>query len=264
MFLATWALSVPGVPDLRFRVRANPAPAPMIQTPAPAPTLPPATPTLAPTVPPTPLPQPTLTPTLQPTATPPPTSTPPPPEPTPVRQFLAVHRPQHLDAIHGSPQVVVAGSTLPWSFVEIIYASGAEVERDLRVQADGGGDFSATVPLAEGVNVLEVVSYHGASAQQERQFLQLRYAPMAPTLELIIDEPANGEIVPHRVLTIVGQTDPDAQVVLNDIVPAHPDDEGRWQATIFLQRGPNEIHVTSSLADETIQTNITVVYEPEQ
>ena len=158
--------------------------------------------------------------------------------------------------------MVVSGSTLPFSFVEIIYASGAQAERDLSVQADGSGDFSATVPLGEGINVVEIVSYHGASTQQERQFLQLTYAPAPSTLELTIAEPEDGTTVSNRVLTIVGNTAPDAQVVLNNIIPAHPDDNGRWEATIFLQRGENEIHVTASLGGETVQAAIVVSYDP--
>lgn len=179
-------------------------------------------------------------------------------------QFLNLRHPQNLDAIHGDPEVAVSGSTLPFSFVEIIYASGAQAERDLRVQADGNGDFSATVPLAEGINVVEIVSYHGASTQQERQFLQLSYAPTASTLELAIAEPEDGATVSNRVLTIVGHTAPDARVVLNNIIPAHPDDDGRWEATIFLQRGENEIHATASLGDESVQSGIVVTYDPGQ
>ncbi len=264
VFLAAWALSVPGVPDLSFQGRAKPEPMPTLPPTPPAPTPPPATPTLMPTPTPTLLPAPTPTPTPQPTATPIPTATPPPPPPTPESQFLTVHDPQHLDAIYGPPQVSVSGSTLPWSLVEIIYASGAQTERDMRVQADGSGDFSAIVPLAEGINVIEVISYHGASAEQIRQFLQLGYKPTEATLELVITEPADGTTVATRVLTIVGATAPDAQVVLNDIIPAHPDDEGRWEATIFLQRGSNEIHATASLEDETVQATITVTYDPGQ
>ena len=174
-----------------------------------------------------------------------------------------MHHPKNLDTIYGPPQVTVSVSTLPWSFVEISYASGGRDDRYMTAQADGSGEFSTTVPLATGVNVIEIVSRHGASAQQERRFLQLRYAPAPSTLDLTITEPTDGDIVPHDVLTIVGYTAPDAQVVLNSII-LDPDETGRWEATIFLQPGENEIHAMASLENETAQTTIAVTYEPEQ
>ncbi|MCE2502369.1 MAG: hypothetical protein J4G13_16175, partial [Dehalococcoidia bacterium] len=213
---------------------------------------------------PTPVPAPTPTAIPAPTPTPIPTATPPLPTPTPALQFLDVDQPENLDTIHGPPWVDVSGSTLPWSFVEITYASGAQAERDLRVQADGSGDFSTQVPLAGGINVVEITSYHGASDQQARQFLQLHYTGTATPLELVIIEPEDGATIPNRVLTLVGKTAPDAQVVINDIIPAHPDEEGRWEATMFLQRGLNEIRVTATLESQTANATINIEYEPDQ
>ncbi len=148
--------------------------------------------------------------------------------------------------------------------MEITYASGAQAERDLRVQADGSGDFSTQVPLAGGINVVEITSYHGASDQQARQFLQLHYTGTATPLELVIIEPEDGATIRNRVLTLVGKTAPNAQVVINDIIPAHPDEEGRWEATMFLQRGLNEIRVTATLESQTANATINIEYEPDQ
>ena len=182
----------------------------------------------------------------------------------PARQFLDVTHPANLDQIHGRPQVDVVGSTLPWSFVEIKYTSEDQEERYLSVQADDEGAFSASVPLAERTNVLEITSYHGTSDQQARRFLQLSYFRTAAPLELVIIEPASGATLPYRVLTVIGKTAPNAEVVINDRIHAHPDDEGRWEARMFLQRGTNQIRVIAMLESQTASVTINVEYEPDQ
>ena len=148
--------------------------------------------------------------------------------------------------------------------MEVNYSSEAQDERALRVQADGSGEFSAQVPLANGNNVLEVISYHGASDQQERQSLLLHYSEAPLPLELRVTEPEDGATVSHRELTVIGTTAPDALVVINGIIPAHPDDEGKWQAAMFLQRGLNEIQITATLESQTANATINIEYEPDQ
>ena len=191
-----------------------------------------------------------------------PTTTPPPP-PTPRPLFLQVDRPQNLDVVRGLPEVAVSGSTLPGSVMEIVYSS-KDGERGFTLQPDGNGDFSETVPLAEGTNVVEIVSRHGASTQPVRQFLQLTYDPTPPALSLDVWEPEDGATVSHRLLTVVGETAPDAQVVINDTFLVRPDEEGRWEATMSLQRGPNEIRITATLESQTVNATINIEYEPGQ
>ena len=156
----------------------------------------------------------------------------------------------------------MSGYTLPRSFVVITYVDKFQNESDLQVQADGNGDFSALVPLIGGTNVLEITGY-GTSGQQARQFLQLDYSGTETPLELVIIEPEDGT-VPHQELTVIGTTAPDALVVINDIIPAHPDEEGRWEATMFLQRGLNEIRITATLESQTASATINIEYEPGQ
>ena len=239
VFLAAWALTLPGVPEVPFESRA-PKPLP---TPTVVPTVPPPTPTQIPV--------------------PTPTATPPPPTPTPVLQFLNVDHPENLAEIHGPPEANVYGSTLPRSFVVITYVDETGNERNHQVQADGNGDFSAVAPLVVGTNVLEITGYHGDSGQQARQFLQLTYDPVPVTLHLDVTEPRDGATVANEVQTVVGTTLPDARVILNDIIPAKPPDEnGRWEADIVLQPGSNEIQVTASRGEERLEATITVTYEP--
>ena len=168
-----------------------------------------------------------------------------------------------MATIYGTPVTVVSGSTLPWSIVELIYSSSAFPERDVRVQADANGNYAGMVPLAEGINVIEVIGYHGSSSQQQRQFLQVNYEGSQGELTLTITDPPDGSTVSARLLTIAGVTAPDAEVVINDLIPALPDPTGRWAANLLLRPGDNIIRVVASRGDEATEAVVTVAYEPD-
>ena len=264
LFLALWLSNLPGLPAVPYRaVRPQPTIAPtqvpptpvvVIATPTPSPT-----PSPTPTVPPTP----TTVPTPVPTATPRPTATRPPPTPTPRPHFLQVHEPADMAIIYGPPVTVVSGSTLPWSIVELIYSSSAFPERDVRVQADAAGNYAGTVPLYEGINVIEVIGYHGSSSQQQRQFLQVNYEGSQAGLTLTITDPPDGSTVTNRLLTVTGFVAPDAEVVVSGLIPASPDPTGQWVANLLLQPGVNAIRVVASRGEETTEAAITVTYQPD-
>lgn len=145
--------------------------------------------------------------------------------------------------------------------MEIAHSS-KDGERNFTLQADRNGDFSETLPLAEGINVVEIISHHGASAQQIRQFLQLTYDPTPLELFLTVTEPQDGATVANAEQTLVGKTLPGARVVINDIIPARPDEAGRWEAAMLLQSGPNEIRITATLENQTANVTINIEYEP--
>ncbi len=158
---------------------------------------------------------------------------------------------------------VVSGSTLPWSIVEFIYASSAFPERDVSVQADAVGNYAGTVPLSEGINVIEVIGYHGSSSRQQRQFLQVNYVGSQEELTLTITDPPDGSTVSNRRLTITGITAPDAEVVINDLIPALTDPAGQWEANVLLQPGVNTIRVVASRGDESTAAVVTVTHQPD-
>lgn len=270
VFLAVWVFTLPDGPETPFAARPEPTPTPAavgptrpVSTPLP----PSPTPTRRPTPTPTPaLPTPTPTPLPTPTPTPtPPMITRPPPTPTPEPSapFLQVRRPVNLAVVRGRPSIEVSGSTLPWSIVEILYIGQGRSEQDFRVQADSGGDFAATVPLSDGVNVIEVIGYHSASTEQARHFLQITYDPRPLPLEVIITEPERDATVTSQVLTVGGRSVPEARIVINDLIPARPDESGHWQAEIVLQPGANEIRATASRGEETVVATIIVTYAPD-
>lgn len=261
LFGALWLSNLPSAPTVPYRA---PRPQPTV-TPT---TVPPvtvvvtATPTPTSTPTPTPLPTPTREPTPVPTATPLPTPTPPQPTATPRPHFLEVHHTTDEEPIYGPPEIVITGSTLPWSIVEFIYSSADMPERDIRVRADVAGSYAGTVPLSEGTNVIEVIGYHGTSSGQARRFLQVDYAGLYPPLDLSILEPTDGFVTTDRVLTISGSGAAGAEVVINDLVAALPDAAGRWSANVLLQPGANTIRVVASRGDEALEATITVTFQP--
>ncbi len=264
LFLALWLSNLPGLPAVPYRAeRPQPTLTPTPVPPTPVVVI--ATPTTSPTPSPTPtvVPTPTTAPTPIPTATPSPTPTRPQPTPTPRPHFLEVHEPADMAIIYGPPMTVVSGSTLPWSIVELIYASSAFPDRDVRVQADAAGNYAATVPLYEGINVIEVIGYHGSSSQQQRQFLQVNYEGSQAELTLTITDPTDGSTVGNRRLTVTGFTAPDAEVVVSGLIPALPDPTGQWVADLLLQPGVNAIRVVASRGEDAIEAAITVTYQPD-
>ena len=261
LFLALWLSNLPGLPTVPYREERPQPTATPTQFP-PTPVVITATPTLTPTPSPTAAPTPTVPPTPVPTPTPRPTPTRPQPTATPRPHFLDVHDPPDMATIYGPPVIVVSGSTLPWSIVEFIYSSSAFPERDVRVQADAAGHYAGPVPLSTGVNVIEVIGYHGSSSQQQRRFLQVNYAGSQEELILTVLEPRNRSTVGSRVLTVSGFTAPDAEVVVNDLIPALPDPNGEWKANLLLQPGLNIIRVVASRGAEMTEQTITVTFQP--
>ncbi len=261
LFLALWLSNLPGLPAVPYRAeRPQPTATPIPALPTPVVVT--ATPTVTPTPTPTARPTPTPPPTPVPTPTPRPTPTRPQPTPTPRPHFLEVHEPADMSTIYGPPVTVVSGSTLPWSIVEFIYVSSEFPERDVRIQADAAGNYAGTVPLSEGTNVIEVIGYHGSSSRQQRQFLQVNYVGSQEELTLTITEPPDGSAVSNRRLAITGITAPDAEVVINDLIPALPDPTGQWIANVLLQPGANTIRVVASRGDEATEAVVTVTYQP--
>ena len=175
---------------------------------------------------------------------------------------MVVHHPENLAVIRDAPEVDVFGTTLPGSILEMTYDNPEHTEQVVTVRADREGNFIATIPLAEGFNVIEVISHHSASPEPQRRSLQLTYDSAPLRLFLTITQPEEDATVSERVLNLSGETLPGALVVVNDIIPATLDSEGRWEASILLRRGVNEINVRASHIRNVETASITVTYEP--
>lgn len=230
---------------------ATPTPTPTA-TPTPIPTpLPTATPTPVPTATPRPTPRPTPTPTPRPTATPLPTSTPTPaptPDPLPV---LEIQSPADRSVVR-EDTVTVQGVT---SF-------GASVSIRGRAVASGeGGRFQLTVPVAPGVNALEVIAID-ADGNRRSRTLTITFLPPEPFF-LTVTEPRDA-VVFERSIRLWGRTAATASVAVNGI--AIPVDEfGIFSTIVTLRQGSNNIRViaTSSQGNVLQETlNITLIQVP--
>ena len=171
-----------------------------------------------------------------------------------------MHYPANLDVIRGQPEIDLFGTTLPRSILEVTYESREDMERSIILRADSEGHFIATIPLAEGFNVVEVISNNSASPVAKHQLLQLIYDSTPLTLFLDVTAPEDGSIVSDQVLTVSGETLPGAQVVVNEIIPAPTDNTGRWQANIVLRPGANEITVRAVFEGNEEERVITVTH----
>lgn len=184
----------------------------------------------------------------------------------PATLFLQVHQPSNT-AVVSEPAVRVSASTLPWLITEISYSSSAQPDQHFIEQADASGNFITTVPLAEGVNVIEFTTYHGASDQTVRRFLAVTYKPAPVTdpapLFLNISGPADGAAVTDPILVVSGATTPNARVVLQDIIPVETDELGQWQASIVLEPGKNQINAQALRGAEKVEAAISVTYDPD-
>ena len=221
----------------------------------------PPTPTPVPTPTPTPTPDPTPTATPEPTATPVPTPTPEPtptptpePEPTPDIPFFLDLRQPEFNSTVPRDSVTVVGFTKPGTLVEV---------NGTRAVANLAGRFEKDVPLAPGVNVIEVIANDGEGGQL-REFRPVIYAPPTPTpFFLLVTEPANLTIVASQPIRIAGRTRPGTLITVQGVaVPV--DGLGQFATLVRLEPGPNIIAVIARSTDgQSLSSNVSVIFSPQ-
>ncbi len=220
----------------------------------------PPTPTPVPTpTPPTPTPEPTPTATPEPTATPVPTPTPEPtptptPEPTPEIPFFLDLRQPDFNRTVSRDSVIVVGFTKPGTLVEV---------NGRRAVANAAGRFEKEVPLAPGVNIIEVIASDGEGGQL-REFRPVIYAPPTPApFFLLVTEPANLTIVASQPIRIAGRTRPGTLITVQGVAVAL-DELGQFATLVQLQPGPNIIDVIARSTDgQSLSSTVSVIYTPQ-
>lgn len=236
------AVPSPGAPG----TTSNPK-TPSTPTPSPSPTRdsftvseakPADTPILVATATSTPIPEPTATST-------------PIPEPTPDRFGLRLLSPQNGAAVEINA-VRVLGLTRPDSVVEV---------NGNPVSISAAGLFQHDLLLVEGGNLIEVIATHLSGKTDSRQRAVFFLSPTAG-IPLGIFYPADGQLVTHPTVQVLGGTSQDAVVGINGI-PVAVNDLGIFSTTVLLQEGSNLIEVMAV----DIQQNVTfktaaVFYEP--
>lgn len=237
---------------------ATPVPTPtpvVVPTPAPTPApLPTATP--APTVSPTATPVPTPTPTPAPTATPTPTPTVV-PSPTPDSPCGEGQLPALIVESPPDRSIVRVESVT----IQGVTSVGASVSvRGRAVAAGEGGRFKLSVPLAPGVNVLDIFAINPDGCRTG-ETLTVTYLPQEPFFLTITQPDEQDRLVTTSSIRLWGRTASDATVAVNGI--AIPVDQlGIFSTTITLQVGQNAINViaTNPMGD-TLERTIEVIFE---
>lgn len=226
----------------------TPTPAPTPEpTVTPIPTLTPAptpTPTLAPT--PTPTPTPTVTPVPEPTPTPGPT-----PTSTPAPPILIIESPLDRSIIR-EESVTIQGIT----------SLGASVSvRGRAVAAGEEGRFRLSVPLAPGVNNLDIFAIN-PGGQRQGKTLTVTYLPLEPFFLTITQPDEQDREVTQPTIRLWGRTASDATVAVNGIsIPV--DQLGIFSTTISLRPGPNAIRVVAtSMGGDVLQETLEITFEP--
>ena len=236
----------------------TPVPAP---TPTPMPTATPApTPTATPAPTPTPTPEPTPTPTPAPTATPVPTPTPTPtptatPAPTPIP--TADPNIPHLNIESPLDRSIIREESVT---IQGVTSLGASVSvRGRAVAAGEEGRFRLNVPLAPGVNVLEVFAIN-PDGQRQGRTLTVTYLPLEPFFLTITQPDVQDRTVNQSSIRLWGRTASDATVAVNGI--AIPVDQlGIFSTTVSLGPGRNSIVVVAtSMTGDVLRETLIVTY----
>lgn len=195
---------------------------------------------------------PTPTSTLSPTGSPPLAFTPEPTDEPAKRLALDIRAPRDGSTVR-TDAVVVHGVTLPGAMVDI-EGVAAEVGQD--------GRFQAEIPLAPGINTLQVVATDSEGGS-ETVLLNITSLALPPQpFLLIVTEPEDQSIVSEESIRLSGRTGPEAITSVNG-VSVSVDELGFFFTVVQLEPGPNIIDVVATNDDgRVLSTVLALIYRP--
>ena len=164
--------------------------------------------------------------------------------------FLTVTQPAN-ESIINADRVEVIGITAPGAVVSV---NGNPME------VDGEGNFTMTVVLEEGPNLVEVIA-SDVQGNQESHPLVLIYVPgeMAETgLFLTVTQPVDNSTTNSGKVEVKGRTSPGAVVSVNGEL-AEVDAGGNFTTLVVLEEGPNIIEVIASDLEGNQESNTLAV-----
>ena len=148
--------------------------------------------------------------------------------------------------------------------IEGVTSPGASVSvRGRAVAAGEGGRFRLRVPLAPGVNTLEIFAIN-PNGQRQGKTITVIHLPAEPCFLTITQPDEQNRTVAQPTIRLWGRTASDAMVSVNGI--ALPVDQlGIFSTTISLQPGPNVIDVAATCMDgEVLRETIVVTFQASQ
>ena len=144
--------------------------------------------------------------------------------------------------------------------IQGVTSLGASVSvRGRAVAAGEEGRFRLIVPLAPGVNVLEVFAIN-PDGQRQGRTLTVTYLPLEPFFLTITQPDVQDRTVTQSSIRLWGRTASDATVAVNGI--AIPVDQlGIFSTTVSLGPGRNSIVVVAtSMTGEVLRETLIVTY----
>ena len=124
------------------------------------------------------------------------------------------------------------------------------------------GEFSVTVLLDEGVNVVEVIATD-SFGDQLREFIAVTFVMPTPApFVLLVTDPLGTLVVATEFIAVEGRTLPQATVLVNG-VGLGVDEDGDFSTEVRLSRGVNTIEVVARNIDgQVLRVQRTVLYSP--
>jgi len=168
--------------------------------------------------------------------------------------FLTVTQPTN-ESITDAGKVQVIGITVPGAVVSV-NGDVAEVDKE--------GNFTMTVFLEEGPNLIEVVA-SDLDGHQKNYSSTIIFVPSdvpETGFFLTVTQPAENSSTNNDEVEVKGQTTSGAVVTVNGEL-AEVDSEGNFIKVIFIEEGPNLIEVVASDIEGNQEScTLVVICEP--
>lgn len=158
-----------------------------------------------------------------------------------------------------SSRIFVAGAVVNFNQVEF-YLNGDLVKETPLLASD---NFSEEIgDLKKGENEVYVIAKSKDQNEEKKsKTFTVFYKSEKPKLE--INEPQDGQKTNKQEVKIVGSTDKETYIKVNDL-PVVVDAQGIFQTLIKLKEGENKISVLAQdIADNIEQKTLTITYEKE-
>ena len=158
-----------------------------------------------------------------------------------------------------SAQLALSGVGEPKAEV-VVVVNSAELER---TAIDDNGEFKVEVPLTEGENAITLHSVDEAGNEStQSQTYRVILDTEAPTIA--VEQPQDGQTIELRknqVTDIVGTTEPNAQVSINDRL-VYANAAGKFTLRYQLQEGENILTIKATdQAGNQAETKLTVIFK---
>lgn len=119
----------------------------------------------------------------------------------------------------------------------VVYLNGSRYGAP---EIDSNGNFSLSVKLSEGINIIKAKSIEEKGESEFSESVSIDYKKNPP--DLTIESPSDGETTKESNFNVRGKTDPSARVTVSDF-RAIVNSNGNFSYRLALREGENEVKV---------------------